>query len=195
MLTAPLPGLVLAGGESRRMGRDKGRLSWNGTEQRLRTAELLSLFCSPVYISLRSAEEISGYPVLVDNLTGIGPMAGLLRAFREHPDAAWLVLACDLPLMSETALRLLVAGRDPGRVATCLCGADGRPEPLAAIWEPSALRLLQKAQADGQYGLQRLLNEGGCALINVPNVEWLHNSNTPGEWAEARLRAPGSDHS
>lgn len=192
MLTPPLLGLVLAGGESRRMGRDKGRLAWQGKELRLRCAELIAPFCGETFLSLRREEPVAGWPVLTDVHPNIGPMAGLLRAFAERPDAAWLVLACDLPLMTRAALQALVAQRDPAALATCLCAHAAEPEPLAAIWEPRAAALLRAAHAGGQYGLQRLLRAQPVHCVQVSFPACLHNANAPADW-EAALRHAGSN--
>ncbi|RYY64695.1 MAG: molybdenum cofactor guanylyltransferase [Chitinophagaceae bacterium] len=191
MLTSapPLCGLVLAGGESRRMGRDKSRLPWQGQEQRLRCAELLSEFCTGVFVSLRTPETLQPYTVLTDLHPGIGPMAGLLSAFAQQPAAAWLLLACDLPLVGREAVQLLVDQRDPAALATCFCHQDGRLEPLAAIWEPAAAPLLEDARAAGHYGLQALLLAGRVERVPVPFTEWLLNANTPAEWDLACLLA------
>ncbi|MFP4624449.1 MAG: hypothetical protein ACLFRX_09755, partial [Gemmatimonadota bacterium] len=64
-----------------------------------------------------------------------------------HPEAAWLVLACDRPEIDDRTVGRLLAGRDPFRFATsCRRPQDGLPEPLCAVYEPkSRLRLFQAA--------------------------------------------------
>ena len=79
------------------------------------------------------------YPLIVDSVTGEGPVVGIRSAFAAHPNVAWLVLACDLPFLSEAAIEGLLRRRDPGALATAYISAhDGLPEPLCAIWEPAA---------------------------------------------------------
>ena len=100
--TPLLNGLVLAGGKSVRMGYDKGIISWHGKEQQYYLADLLQSLCNDVYISCRldQQKEIDNkYQTLPDTFTNLGPFGAILSAFREKPDTAWLVVACDLPLL------------------------------------------------------------------------------------------------
>jgi molybdopterin-guanine dinucleotide biosynthesis protein A len=70
------------------------------------------------------------FPLLPDTFTGLGPKGGILSALRHQPDAAWLVVACDLPLLDDETLRFLVTHRDPSRVATGLPRSEGNfPNP------------------------------------------------------------------
>ena len=112
MITPPseLFGLVLAGGRSTRMGRDKALLTYSdGRPQAVVTYELLQEFCGRVYLSVRTRRETLGeWPQLVDRYEEIGPMAGILTALDEHPEAAWLIVACDLPFLNRETLRQLL---------------------------------------------------------------------------------------
>ena len=113
-------GLVLAGGMSTRMGTDKGAIDYHGKPQREYAADLLAEVCEEVYISARPDMDISSdYDILTDAFTYLGPYGGILSAFRHDPDAAWLVIACDIPLLDKPALQRLVDDRDVSRVATC----------------------------------------------------------------------------
>jgi molybdenum cofactor guanylyltransferase len=192
MAEAPLQGLVLLGGESRRMGRPKWALRYGATEetQADRTLRLLSDVCDRVFVSAR-AEQVSELPshfdLIVDSFPYRGPVAGMLSAMHERPDAAWLVAACDLPLLDEDTLRHLVAHREPLKIATAYRGSvDGLPEPLCAIWEPrSKQRLLQAAGL--RLGCPRkVLIESAPALLDLPNARALDNANTPEEYQQAR---------
>jgi len=138
----PLKGLVLAGGQSLRMGHDKGAVNWHGTEQRYYMADMLAEFCSDVYLSCRT-EQIetfdTRYQAIEDTFTGLGPFGAILSAFRHDPNSAWLVVACDLPLLDRLALQNLVDNRDASAVATAYKNEEeGFPEPLITIWEPKA---------------------------------------------------------
>jgi molybdopterin-guanine dinucleotide biosynthesis protein A len=136
-----LHGLVLAGGESRRMGRDKAALELHGRSQVDWAFDLLSRHCERVFVSVRPGQEgdpaRSGHPTIVDRHTGVGPIAGIAAALAAHPEAAWLVVACDLPLLSDATLEALVAARGREPVTAFRSAHDGLPEPLCAIYEPS----------------------------------------------------------
>jgi molybdopterin-guanine dinucleotide biosynthesis protein A len=87
-------------GKSLRMGYDKSSIEWHGKEQRYYMADLLKQYCDEVFISCRADQQNemdSHYKTLPDTFVDLGPYGAILSAFREKPDAAWLVVACDLP--------------------------------------------------------------------------------------------------
>ena len=110
----PLYGLVLAGGSSQRMGQDKAALAYGGRLQLDRAFSLLMPRVARCFVSLREDQKNdslrAAYPGIVDRMGGIGPAAGLLAAHDLYPDVAWLVLACDLPLLDEATLDALMLG-------------------------------------------------------------------------------------
>lgn len=141
---AAVYGLVLCGGKSTRMGEDKGAIVYHDRPQRDYLYGLLSEVCSRTFYSVRE-DQVSSLPEGVDHIPDNdkykGPYNGLLSAFEAYPDTAWMVMACDLPLMHTEALKQLRAERDMGKVATAFATGESRlPEPLAAIWEPEGLR-------------------------------------------------------
>lgn len=178
-----LNGLVLAGGQSQRMGFDKGNINWHGKPQRYYMADMLKPFCKEVFISCRSGQHTETdkqYPILEDSFTGLGPFGAILSAFREKPDSAWLVIACDLPLMDEATLRNLVAWRNSSSVATAYHSAvTDFPEPLITIWEPKSYPILLSYLAQGNSCPRKVLINTDITLLNAPNPEALTNVNTP----------------
>ncbi|NER11279.1 molybdopterin-guanine dinucleotide biosynthesis protein A [Muriicola jejuensis] len=139
-----LYGLILAGGKSSRMGRDKALISYHGRSQWEILFDLAQSVCDRTFLSLRKDQQedlAPGVEVILDRDEYPGPFNGILSAHHAFPDAAWLVLACDLPLIDLETLEKLCISRHPERDATALATrATGLPEPLAAIWEPGALR-------------------------------------------------------
>nr|WP_256367786.1 NTP transferase domain-containing protein [Mucilaginibacter sp. SG564] len=181
-----LNGLVLAGGKSERMGFDKGNVNWHGKPQRFHMADMLKSFCNEVFISRRPGqhnnEAEAEYPVLEDTFTGLGPFGAILSAFRERPDNAWLVIACDLPLMDEATLRNLAAWRNSSAVATAYHSpVTNFPEPLVAIWEPKSYPVLLSFLAQGYSCPRKVLINSEINLLNAPDPEALTNVNTPDE--------------
>ena len=180
-----LYGLVLAGGRSLRMGQDKSVMRWHGKEQRYYMADLLKKFCAEVFISCREEQQNDidkNYKTLPDNYPGGGPLIGILSAFKAHPDVAWLVTACDLPLLDLPALQYLVHNRDTNGIATTFKSPhDGLPEPLITIWEPASFEKLQSHIADGYTCPRKALirNEPVVKLLIAPNPDALINANTP----------------
>ena len=180
-----LNGLVLAGGKSQRMGFDKGNVNWHGKPQRYYMADMLKSFCNEVFISVRPGQQSEidpQYAALEDTFTGLGPFGAILSAFREKPDNAWLVIACDLPLMDEATLRNLVAWRNSSSTATAYHSpVTDFPEPLIAIWEPKSYPILLSFLAQGYSCPRKVLINTEINLLNAPDADALSNVNTPEE--------------
>jgi molybdopterin-guanine dinucleotide biosynthesis protein A len=185
-----LNGLVLAGGKSERMGFDKGMVNWHGTQQRYHLADLLAPFCEDVFISVRNRQEQEidpHYYSLTDTFSGLGPFGAILSAFREKPDNAWLVVACDLPLINKGTLQYLTANRNTATIATAYqSGTDGFPEPLIAIWEPKSYPVLLSFLAQGYSCPRKVLINSETALLNAPHPGDLTNVNTPEEFEQLK---------
>ncbi|MEX0289609.1 MAG: molybdenum cofactor guanylyltransferase [Flavobacteriaceae bacterium] len=136
-------GLVLAGGKSTRMGKDKGAIVYHNRPQREHLYDLLQRVCDRTFYSIREdqVEEFSKLEeCVVDKNIFKGPFNGMLSAHEQFPDVAWMVMACDMPFMDEQALRKLLEQSDEDYIATAFATQEsGLPEPLAAIWEPQGL--------------------------------------------------------
>jgi len=184
-----LRGLVLAGGRSERMQTDKGALHYHALDQRQHTAALLGEFCSDVRVSVRpdqAADLPAGLTALPDTFLNMGPLGGLLSAFQADPNAAWLVLACDLPFLTRTTLDFLVAHRQASRAATALRSPwNDFPEPLVTIWEPRSYGQLLRFLGLGYSCPRKALINSDIELLAPPVPEELRNVNTPEERAAA----------
>ena len=112
-------------------------------------------------------------------------MGGILRAFDADPNAAWLVVACDLPLLQTPVLKHLVAERDPSKVATAYRAHGNQlPEPLCAIYEPAAAPILREWLAQDRRCPRKVLitldeQEGAVRLLDLPGENPLDNANAP----------------
>jgi molybdopterin-guanine dinucleotide biosynthesis protein A len=187
-MTAPLHGLVLAGGHSKRMGRDKAAIEFEGRTQLERAFGLLDNLVARSFVSVRPDQRNdplrAGYPQIVDLGDIEGPIAGIRAAQLGHPEAAWLVLACDLPLLDIATLQRLIAQRDPTRIATAFRSShDGLPEPLCAIYEPAAAQLLAAWIASGKNCPRKFLIQSDVLLLEPTRPASLDNVNTPAELA------------
>ncbi|MDW7692347.1 NTP transferase domain-containing protein [Flammeovirgaceae bacterium SG7u.111] len=177
----PLKGLVLAGGKSRRMQKDKGLLNYHGLPQREFAYRLLETVCDEVFLSVakKLPEGAVHMKFLVDFEKGLGPIGALLTAFEYDPDSAWLVLACDMPLVGKSNLEELISKRNPQKPATAFLGEEGMPEPLFSIWEPNSFAPLKKAKESGKLSPRKLLATIGAELARPSDAGFLANANTP----------------
>ncbi|MBF9222902.1 NTP transferase domain-containing protein [Hymenobacter sp. BT662] len=189
MAVPVLRGLVLAGGRSERMLTDKGKLHYHGLDQRQHTAALLAEFCPDVRVSVRpdqAADLPAGLTGLPDTFLGLGPLGGVLSAFQADPNAAWLVLACDLPFLTRDTLEHLVTNRQPARMATTFRSPwDEFPEPLVTIWEPRSYGQLLRLLSLGYSCPRKALINSDIELLSPPEPKELRNVNTPEERAAA----------
>ncbi|MEK7254520.1 MAG: NTP transferase domain-containing protein [Bacteroidota bacterium] len=183
MAAPPLNGLVLAGGKSLRMGTDKSSMNYHGKPQRDYLLDLLQNFCEKTWLSVRPGQAVEGdAPLLEDTFLGLGPMGAILSAFRAQPDSAWLVVACDLPLLDEAALEFLVLNRNSSAVATAFQSPENEfPEPLIAIWEPKSYPVLLRFLAQGYSCPRKVLINSNTHLLQAPDPLALQNVNTPEE--------------
>lgn len=185
-----LNGLVLAGGQSVRMGIDKGTLNWYGKEQRYYVADLLKKYCGEVFISCRNdqmQQVDTAYNVLEDTFTGLGPYGAILSAFRENPNSAWLVVACDMPLVDANTFQFLIDNRSVSTIATAYENAyDGFPEPLITIWEPKAYPVLLAFLAQGYSCPRKVLINNDTTLLKAVDTDVLSNVNTPEDFEKIK---------
>jgi molybdenum cofactor guanylyltransferase len=190
MSVAPLYGLILAGGSSSRMQQDKAALQYRGKSQLDRAFELASRQVARVFVSVRAIQTAdptrAQHPMIVDSVPGEGPIVGIRSALAAHPHIAWLVMACDLPFMSDAVLSQLTRARDPFSLATAYRSThDNLPEPLCAIWEPAAGAALATYQAGGGSCPRKFLIRHAAHLLEPCDRRALDNINTPEEYALA----------
>jgi molybdopterin-guanine dinucleotide biosynthesis protein A len=194
-VNAPLYGLVLAGGESRRMGRDKAALQFHGRSQVDWAYALLERHCARVFVSVRPSQlddpTRAAHPAIVDRHAEAGPIAGIAAAQEEFPAAAWLVVACDLPFLADATIENLIAHRGSQPIVAYRSTHDGLPEPLCAIYEPVTQAGIAAAIAGGKTCPRKFIIQSGVPLLAQPDPAALDNVNTPDDLARAqeRLRA------
>ena len=176
-------GLILAGGHSRRMGQDKALLEFNGKPQVEYINDLLEKYCSKVFLSKRNDQKTyKNLPCINDaeEFSNHGPIGGILSAMKEYPDVSWLVIACDLPFITEETVQTLLLRQDPQKIATAFISTqDKLPEPLCAIWEGHAYGSILELFKEGIHCPRKILIKSNAHLLKQTNPHWLDNINTP----------------
>ncbi|MDF2475454.1 MAG: hypothetical protein K0S24_937 [Sphingobacterium sp.] len=186
-----LNGLVLVGGKSQRMGIPKEKIQWYDKEQCYYLVDLLKAYCKTVYISCRAEQEVEMsnklegdqiYKFLPDVYANIGPLGGILTAFDLEPNRAWLVLACDMPLIDSATIDFLIQRRDSKKIATAFTNPlNGLPEPLCTIWEPKGYAILKQLIAQNKLSPRQALIQQQVSLIGPRDANILTNVNTQDE--------------
>ena len=187
----PINALILVGGKSTRMGRDKSQIDYHGKPQWQFMVDVLRGLGLKVFISCREeqAAQFNGENLIFDSFTGLGPFGAIASAFRENPNTAWLVVACDLPLLNENTLKTLIENRKPSAIATTYRspapptpqGGERFPEPLITIWEPKSYAILLQFLAQGVSCPRKVLINSDTHIIDPSVPEALMNVNTPEE--------------
>jgi molybdenum cofactor guanylyltransferase len=195
MATPPVYGLVLAGGQSTRMQRDKATLAYHGRTQLEWAMALVEPCVERAFVSVRPGQNDplrARFEQIVDTREGLGPIAGIMAAQARYPHVAWLVVACDLPFIDGSTLDYLLAQRDAARQATAFRSGhpnnpkhNGLPEPLCAIYEPSSREAILAHVASGKDCPRKFLINNDTKLIDQPNPRALDNVNTPEEYGSA----------
>jgi molybdopterin-guanine dinucleotide biosynthesis protein A len=190
----PVYALVLAGGESRRMGQDKALLVRDGRSQLAHIVALLESVADRVFVSTRreqvTEKERKRFEQIVDRYTDIGPVAGILSAMDEFPGIDWLVVACDLPNIDATTLRFLLDNRSQEQPFTAFRSShDDLPEPLCAIYRAGSDTIVRRFVNDGIVCPRKILIRSDTKLLGQPDPVALDNVNTPDDLDGSVLEA------
>lgn len=180
-------GLLLTGGKSSRMGSNKSLLEYHGKPHSEHLYDLLSKKLSKVFISSKDVEG-NDENNIVDQFETKGPINGILSAMKLYPDKAFLVLAVDLPLVSDNTIQRLIESRDSTKYATAYATSKSNlPEPLVAIWEPKSKESLSQHHfVEGKNCPRKFLINSEVKLIYPEDDQELFNANDPQEAEEAR---------
>lgn len=172
-------GVVLAGGRSRRMGRDKALLEWRGKTfmdhaiARFHDAGIASVVVSGVR---------PGHAGIADVRLDTGPLAGLLAVAEAHPGAWLVVVPVDMPLLPATWLSRLAEQR----AAAPALHYPGAPLPLAFVADPATIASLRARLLDpaAPRSLHAWLAHIGASTPSPPPgpADALQNLNTPADW-------------
>lgn len=178
-----LKGLVLAGGKSTRMGEDKGLINYHGKPQREYAFELLESIGIEPFISCRPEQEVEiSFPTISDKFVDLGPFGAILSAFQTDPNAAWLIVACDLPFVNEAALKHLISSRNTSKIGTAFYNPETDfPDPLFTIYEPKAYATMLQFLALGYSCPRKVLINADTQILQPENTQILQNINTPEE--------------
>lgn len=192
-------GIILAGGQSRRMGRDKALLPLPGEQQMTfieHLAALLTSLCSEVVLVARDAAQsahyqayaLSGVRIVTDQLPDIGPLMGLYSGLRAVQSSHAVVTAVDMPFVQAGLLAFLLAQlRDE---AALIPVVHGVPQVLLAVYPRSLLPTIEERLHAGRRDPRSLLEAAPVRYIEEarlraidPELRSFVNVNTPEELA------------
>ncbi len=190
--SVPLAGVVLAGGESRRMGRDKATLPGPGGAATLaeHVVGIVAERCDPIFVMAAPGQPLPALQarIIRDEVRGMGPLPATgrgLRAAAEAGAAFAFVCAVDMPLLNARLIDDLV------RLATetnaeIVLPWDGRSHYLAAVYRTDLAERIDGLVAGGARSMRALIDASDAQQIVLPGSRFLANVNT-----DADLRAVG----
>jgi molybdopterin-guanine dinucleotide biosynthesis protein A len=181
-------GFVLAGGKSSRMGRDKALLPWHGRTLVEEVAERVFRAAGSVtLVGTRSRYGHLGLPVLEDLVPGNGPLGGLFTAL-ENTSADWnLLVACDMPGITDDFLRGLIhAARSSDGLALVPNSTHGW-EPLCAVYHRDLKRHVYSALIRKALKMQDFVANIAARPWPVSDPSLLANVNTLEDWQETQV--------
>jgi molybdopterin-guanine dinucleotide biosynthesis protein A len=175
--------IILSGGKSRRMGRDKSLLEIEGFPMIERIAATLRPLFDELLISANDVEKYRflGLPVVPDEQPDQGPLMGILSGLKRSSNDLNFVIACDVP------------DPDPEMIASMIDQADGvdavmpkpgeeRYEPLIAVYRKSVIPHAEKILADGQRKITALFDLVKVRFIDRSDSRWNRNLNTADDY-------------
>lgn len=182
-----LIGVVLCGGESKRMGKDKGLLLKDNKTWAALIAEKLKNMGLYVAVSINEKQQkaysaiFPKTPLIVDQLPIEGPLNGLLSMHRNYPDKDILLMACDLIDMDEATLQSLIKlYTDNLDHEYYVYQLNGFTQPFCAVYTAKGLTKVYKAFEENQlkkYSLHNLFESGDTLYLPVVNEAGFKNYN------------------
>ena len=183
-----LMGVILCGGNSRRMGQDKGLMTKGGVPWARYMADKLKPFDVPVVFSV-NVSQVEAYSLqlpdarlVVDEVAVPGPLGGLLSVHTQFPDKDLLLLACDMIDMDATTIGRLVEAYLSGGVYAFFAYQEGEFfQPFCAIYTCGGLAAPHTAALEGSLeviSLQLLLRRGKTKILDIQHIEDFRNYNT-----------------
>jgi len=162
--------VLLTGGRSRRMGRDKASMVVDGRPLGMRPVEALGALVVEVVIAGRPVPGLAGR-LVADTVAGAGPLAGVVAGLRAVRTPLAVAVACDMPSLVPAVVELLLARLRgaPGLLAACCEGPRGI-EPLPLALRSAAALPLEAALMRGERALRSAL--AGSALGVAGEPDW-----------------------
>lgn len=181
---------ILAGGESRRMGRDKALMEIDGSPAVRRMHDILKCQCDRVIVAARpeNSTVFSGVDVVVDPEPGKGPLMGIVSILQASETNLTGVVACDIPNVDPNLFPMLCSRIEGFEIAVPTF--DGkRPEPLLAVYRKSVSPHAEAALATGNFRVADLFKKCPTLMVNVPDASWYFNINTTFDYDRFRASA------
>ncbi len=171
-------GFILAGGRSRRMGRDKARIEFEGKTLLARAVATVSAVATKTTVIARTIDAYpeSGVPVIADLRPNCGPLAGIETALSAAKSDLVIVLACDMPFVTDELLKFMLERGNPNG-AIIPADPDGRPCGVCAVYGREILTKISNLLDAGERRVDALFSNTPTGI--VPFTDFSHLSGSP----------------
>jgi molybdopterin-guanine dinucleotide biosynthesis protein A len=171
-------GIILAGGQSSRMGKEKGLIHWKGKTLVEHAIAILTPLCENIIISANNDHFDSfGYRVVEDLFPGCGPMGGIFSSLKKSETLDNLVIPSDTPFVTTEIYRHLTAHAGSFDVIVPV-DHDGFYQPLCAVYSRSVLPAMEAQINDRILGFTPLLNRVETKAVHFDSAMGFYNHNT-----------------
>jgi len=177
--------IILAGGDSARMGQDKSMLLINGQPMIRHIYDQLRPHFNQVLISSNDISKYNflGVDVIPDRVTDQGPLMGIACALQASINDLNFIIACDIPQVNVALIKtMLREGRNYDAVVPRI--DQSRFEPLFAVYKKDALAAIEDALASGQHRVMEALSRCKVKHIDLTDAQQLTNVNTMNDYRE-----------
>jgi molybdopterin-guanine dinucleotide biosynthesis protein A len=175
--------LVLAGGESRRMGRTKAWLEVGETTLIRWVADRLAPAFTEVVVSFAEPEQVQElipYRLVFDRKRSAGPLAGLEAGLRAARTEVTFAVACDMPYVTRELAEMIVAASSGCDAA--IPRIDGRAEPTCAAYRQSAMQAITAALDSGRFRAADLAEQLDVAWLEDLEPNLFRSLNAPEDY-------------
>jgi molybdopterin-guanine dinucleotide biosynthesis protein A len=177
-----LYGLVVCGGQSSRMGQDKGSIKYHLLPQKYHAFQMLSQLCDQVFLGSRYPETDTAYNTLPDDdeFKDLGPLTSLLTAIKKFPGTGFIVTGCDYPLLELNDMTAFLKSIPPHSIAAAFYNEQAAVyEPLIAYYSAEAGAKLIGQSSKGTVSLQQFLIQVNAYKYFPPDPQHILSIDTP----------------
>ncbi len=162
-----ITGVILAGGESKRMGSDKGLVMYQKVPLIEYSIKLLGSFCDEIIISTNEPSHYRqyGFQMVDDEYKNSGPMSGIHASLKKSVNYLNLILACDMPHITRQVIDALISHSSKGRITVPTL--KGRREPLCAIYPKDSYWRLEHWLVAGRFKMQDFLQHVVTSYVSM----------------------------
>ncbi len=169
-----LTGIILSGGKSRRMGKEKGTSLLFGKPLIEYAVDVITQICDEIIIGTNTNDyNYLGYQVVRDEIKNIGPIGGIYSCLKSSQTTDNIILSCDMPLVSVDLTKYILSEREDFEVV--VPEFKGFPEPLCAFYNKNIIDRLLKNIHSGKFKIQEVIKQFHITRLPIDSTLPFYN--------------------